>query len=97
MLVDYWHFSYADDHLTIILVEVDDETYPSALCLIDLNILIQGIRGALEKSCAKVGAKLNTDKSEVICADDISNKIFLAKNECVWLGFSFKCTVKERV
>ena len=42
-----------------------------------------------------VGAKLNADKSEIICAENLAELILRAKCDFVWLGFSFKCTERN--
>ena len=89
VLKDFWHFSYADDHLTILLVEIEEDSFDNAL---EINQIIQETRSLLDRSCVAIGAALNWDKSEVVVDKKWAPWILAAKSEFVWLGYSFECT-----
>ena len=95
ILKDFWHVSYADDHCTILLVELDDASNPSFESILKLNELICTIRETLASSCKEIGGSLNRTKSEVIVWPKLSGDVIMAKSKFVWLGFSFKLDEKE--
>lgn len=92
------HLSYADDHLTIITIEIDDDMNPYAEAKL-IKDTLEATREILFTATTKVGCSINPDKSEGI-VDPYTLKIIAkffpelvkkddekVKNTFKWLGY----------
>lgn len=95
------HLSYADDHLTIITIEIDEDMDPFSEAKL-IKSTLEATRKLLLTATTNIGCSINPDKSEGIL-DPYSLKIVSkffpelikkgeekVKNTFKWLGYSLK-------
>ena len=92
------HCSYADDHLTCILLRFSLDTTKSRICK-TISTVAKILRKCLDFSTRSTGCGINPDKSEIVCATHLTSKsdsdtfVEESKDEFIWLGYSLgiKC------
>ena len=99
------HVSYADDHLTIVIIRIEIEKEEDQIAIILAKFLIL-VRDLLEDATKQIGSAINPSKSENVVTEDLEERvevtlILMGKNSpdkptsCTfkWLGYFL--TLKE--
>ena len=87
----YFHVAYADDHVTILALNVELGTSRETINAL-IETVVRTCRGLLAEATIAAGCGVNEAKSEVVLPPKYQLDSVVSKTELVWLGYSLKLT-----
>ena len=82
-IVDFFHLSYADDKLFVMVVEVSDADSLSNDDSVRIDKIVKNVRKLLETATTMVGTSLNLEKSEVVLFEALHEHIEHSKDNFI--------------
>ena len=93
---DFHHVSYAEDHVTILVLKLKKNLDSQRIGAV-ISKITSAVRDLLNDATTAAGCSINTEKSELIVPPGLAGIIPGAKTEYVWLGYSLKLTKDIRL